>query len=63
MLTKISKLTSKDEKLSCYCTLRYKMESIHTKNRMKGQGSHEFYKAFYKHSIEKYSAEDHDCNS
>ena len=28
-------------KLSCHCTLRSKMESIHTKSRMYGQGSHE----------------------
>ena len=28
-------------KLSRHCTSRSKMESIHNKNRMKGQGSHE----------------------
>ena len=28
-------------KLSCHCTSRSKMELIHTKSRMKGQGSHE----------------------
>ena len=28
--------------LSRHSTLRLKMESIHTKSRMKGQGSHEF---------------------
>ena len=36
-----TRLQSQNKKLSRHCTSRSKMESIHTKSRMKDQGSHE----------------------